>query len=306
MEATKFWTAIILVSIVAAIVSGMQYFQGVDDANRSLQDIKDKLTQMRESVKHIKGEWERVEGNINRAQAAQAKSTPFATKRDELQSKYRGLEGDFKYLVKSMRTIVDKARVDGVGASYPEIKLSNGKILKDAKIRKIEESQITFIHADGSGVVTFDLLPDEISGKFDLGPNGLANSLAAAEKDIFTAALTKTVAVKTSSPSTNYEPDTTPKTKGDPEKTKKLRMQIVDLESKITAANAAVEGYNQQAQDNLISGDNSKAKGTPGAKYYTLAAQFSQQAQAMKAQALTLEAAKKKLEVELEFAREGN
>ncbi len=185
MEATKFWTAIILVSLIAAVVSGMQYFQGVDDANRSLQETKGKLTQMRESVKHIKGEWERIEAFISRAQMAEARSAPFSAKKEEMQKRFRGFEGEFKYLVKSMRSLVDNARTIGVGSSYPEIKLHNGKVLKDAKILKIDDGQINFIHSDGVGMVAYDLLPDDICEKFDLGPNGLANSLAAAEKAIY-------------------------------------------------------------------------------------------------------------------------
>lgn len=187
METGKFWAFIIFVCIIAGIFTGVQYFQGVDAANALVIEAKSKLNQTKETLKVRQEEWAKVSSLAGKAQASSSKEAPLLAKRDGLQTKHRRIEGDFKYMVKSMRAAVDKIRTDGVGVEFPEVKLLNGKVLKTAKIKKIEPTQISFIHADGFTIVPQDVLPDDIRERFDLGESSLADQLEAAEQALFTS-----------------------------------------------------------------------------------------------------------------------
>jgi len=186
METGKFFFIIALVSAVAGIFSVVHYFQGVDAANAVLIESKSKLTQLKETLAVRQGEWAKIEAVAAKAQEATTKEAPLVQELDELKAKYRRVEGDFKYMVKSARSAVEKIRADGVGAEIPEVKLQNGKVLKSAKIKKIEPAQVAFIHADGFTIVQQDMLPDDLRERFDMGSASLADELEKAEVTIFT------------------------------------------------------------------------------------------------------------------------
>lgn len=187
METGKFWFVIIFVSIVAGIFTGVQHFQGVDVANAQVIETKSKLAQLKDTLVLRQDEWSKVSALASKAQQAITKEAPLTAKREELKIHIRRLEGDFKYMVKSVKDAVEKIRAAGVGVEFPEVKLTNGKVLKAAKIKKLEPMNISFIHADGFTIVTYDELPDDIRERFDMGGNGLAEQLAAAEQTIQTA-----------------------------------------------------------------------------------------------------------------------
>jgi hypothetical protein len=184
METGKFFFIITLVCVVAGIFTGINHFQGVDEANAQLIESKRKLADLKETMRVRQDEWAKIEVVAVKAKEAATKEAPLVQELDELKAKHRRLEGDFKYLVKSVRSAVDKVREEAVGAEYAEVKLSNGKVLKAAKIKKLDPLNVSFIHSEGFTIVPYDVLPDEIREKYDLGGNGLAEQLAAAEQVI--------------------------------------------------------------------------------------------------------------------------
>lgn len=187
METGKFWFIIIFVSLVAGIFTGVQHFQGVDAANAQVVETKSKLSQLKDTLLLRQGEWSKVSLLASKAQQAATKEAPLLAKIEELKTQVRRLEGDFKYMVKSMKDAVEKVRATAVGLEFPEVKLTNGKVLKTAKIKKLEPMSISFIHSDGFTIVTYDELPEDIRERFEMGGNGLAEQLAAAEQTIQTA-----------------------------------------------------------------------------------------------------------------------
>lgn len=185
MESSKFWTFIFLVCLVAGIFSAVQYFQSVDAANAQVVEARSKLNQTRETLKLRQTEWAQIGALLTRSQAAAAKESPLAAKRDELQTRFRRLEGEFKYLVQSMRAAAEKVRADSEGMEFSEVKLANGKVLKNAKVKKFEPQELSFLHSDGFLSVAFDLLPADILERFDLGESGLASQLENKERALF-------------------------------------------------------------------------------------------------------------------------
>ena len=187
METGKFFFIIAFVSAVAGVFSFVHYFQGVDSANAVLIESKSKLAQLKESLVVRQGEWAKIEAVAVKAKEAATKEAPLLQELDELKAKFRRAEGDFKCMVSSIRSSVEKVRATAVGSEYPEVQLTTGKILKLAKIKKMDAMNISFIHADGFTIVPYDQLPEEIRERFDMGGNGLAEQVAAAEQTIQTA-----------------------------------------------------------------------------------------------------------------------
>jgi hypothetical protein len=184
METGKFFSIMAFACAVAGIFTAVNYFQGVDEANGQLLEAKKNLAQLKETWKMRQDEWAKIEVVAARAKEAASKETPLLRELDDLKAKWRRMEGEFKYLVSSTRSAVEKVRADGVNAAFPEVKLLNGKVLTAAKIKKIEPNQISFIHADGFLMVPQDLLPDDLRSRFDLGSTSLADELESAQAAI--------------------------------------------------------------------------------------------------------------------------
>lgn len=185
MSLSTFWKLSIYLTIIGSAYSGWQYYSNVQKARVDVAQLTDQLNQSREFLQYQKQSWDKIEAARARLAEATAKKSALLQKKEELEVKSRSLEGEFKYLVKSTAEAVEKARVGGVNLTYPEVKLTDGKILKDAKIRKVEDRQISFIHTDGIGSIPYDLLPDELRTKFDMGNSSLAVELATLENNIF-------------------------------------------------------------------------------------------------------------------------
>ncbi|HBJ82496.1 MAG TPA: hypothetical protein DDZ88_01195 [Verrucomicrobiales bacterium] len=180
-EESKIWIFIVLISALIGIGYGSYYMTSVDEANLALLESKSKLADTQELLSIKRKSWADVEvlGAKNRELADQ--NTVLAKAKEVLDTRYRKVMSDLNYAAESMKSAVDKTRGDAPGTELGDITLTNGKHLRGAKIRKLDSSGLSLIHADGIGLVTIDLLPAEILERFDLGPGALLPQMLQAQ-----------------------------------------------------------------------------------------------------------------------------
>ena len=82
-------------------------------------------------------------------------------------------------LAESLMATVEKVRASALGSIIPDLKLEGRPSLHNAKIFKITDDSISFLHEDGVANLraTTDELPPELVKKYDLGANSLRNRL---------------------------------------------------------------------------------------------------------------------------------
>jgi septal ring factor EnvC (AmiA/AmiB activator) len=114
-------------------------------------------------------------------------------------------------------------------------------MLRGAKIRKIDPSGLSLIHADGIGLVSIDLLPAEIKERYDLGPSALLPEMELARATFLEKAVVEVVddsrsseisAVKKRISTLEIQMESSTKHK------EKLEKEVKDLEDQIKAAEA--------------------------------------------------------------------
>jgi hypothetical protein len=188
MEASTFWKASIFVTVIGCAYSGYQYYQhirGVEQAKTDIQDLKLQLAEMRTFRDARKTDWEAYEAVKAKAAETTAKTPPLKKQKEDLEKQIKTAEAEFKALVNSAGEAVEKVRANASSLIIPELKLADGRVLKNAQIRKIEETQVSFTHADGIGAVPISQLPPETLERLDMGPNSLAGAITIAVTDIF-------------------------------------------------------------------------------------------------------------------------
>lgn len=188
MDNAKFWPALIVLVIVVAGLFGFRYMELYDTANRRVVDLRLVLSQAEESLVLRKDMCEKSEKTVAEVQKhlleVSSKQEAASKFQSEADSKERLVKGDMAYLVKSMRSTVDKVRTDALGAEFSLIQLANGRSLSRAVIKKIDDRSASILHADGLNAVNTSDLPQELVEKFDVGPSSLIKQLEALEFSI--------------------------------------------------------------------------------------------------------------------------
>ncbi len=170
---SKIWLLLIMFGLLIGIGYAAHYFTSVDNANYAMLEQTSRLESVKETLATRKGSIERMEalGVKNRELAAHHEVLLKA--KQVLDTRFRKVEGEIKYAAESIKNAVDKARSNAPGTELGDVTLSNGKVLRNAKVRAVEADSISFIHADGIGMISADLLPAPLIEQYDLGAGAL-------------------------------------------------------------------------------------------------------------------------------------
>ncbi len=240
-EESKAWIFISIISALIGIGYGAFYLTSVDEANLALQESKSKLADTRELLAIKKKNWADVEALVVKNRELADQNSVLVKAKEVLDTRYRKIVSDLNYSVESMKSAVDKIQGTAPGTELGDITLTNGKMLRGAKIRKLDPSGLSLIHADGIGLVTTDLLPTEIKERFDLGPGALLPQMEQAQATFLQKAIVEVVddsssakiaAIKKRVSSIEIEMESSTKHKD------KLEKEVKDLEDQIKAAEA--------------------------------------------------------------------
>ncbi|MFN0080730.1 MAG: hypothetical protein ACKVY0_30035 [Prosthecobacter sp.] len=304
-EESKAWVFIFIISLLIGIGYSAHYFSSVDLANAALLESKSKLAGMHEVLFLRRKVWTDIEKAGQKMRDAMGKNEELLKAKDILDKRYRTVDGDLKYVVTSMKTSVEKMRNDASGSELGDITLANGKVLRGAKVRKVEESGISLIHSDGIGTVTLELLPADLKEKYDLGPEALAPMLIAAQTSFLAKpsandANTKPKATATASSAPIVEAPAKPSM--DDTKVKAIKLRMAELDSRIVTYTKSVEQYRASAQNHQALAASAKERGQPSTRHTENANEELSKASQLERQAASMIEERKKLDVELEYA----
>lgn len=184
MEDGRIWPPMIILAALVGGIFAYRYFEKVDAANLGLANGKIALEQAQQGLDARKDLWKYVETANSNLAAARKREQEIVQIQNEADSKQRLIEGDLSYIAKSMKDAVAKVREMSSTTEIPELKLTSGKVLKGAKIRKVDDDSVTLFHSEGISVVKADELPEELLEKLQVGPKSLLRQLQALQTNI--------------------------------------------------------------------------------------------------------------------------
>jgi len=184
MEDGRYWPPIIILSLVIVGLFGFRYTEQLDAANNAFVDSKLVLKQAKESLEGRKELWTIVDTAAQKLILSQQKQKDAEAFQIDADKKQRLVEGDLRYTITSLKEAVEKVRADAVGCELSEVVLLNGTIFRNAKIRKVDDSSISFFHSTGISSVQIDLIPQDLVEKFDMGPRSLVTQLEQLETSL--------------------------------------------------------------------------------------------------------------------------
>lgn len=188
---SKIWMILILFAMVIGVGYAAHYLTSVDNANFAKLEQSSRLESVKEMLVQRKKSWEKMEGLVQKNREVAEHHAVLAKAKEVLETRYRKIESEVKYAAESIKNAVDKSRSNAPGTEFAEITLTSGKVLRNAKVRAVEPNAISFIHADGIGMIDAELLPAEIKERYDLGGNSLVAQTEAIRDMILGAKETK-------------------------------------------------------------------------------------------------------------------
>ncbi len=181
MEDGKFWPALIMLALAVGGIFAFRYFEMYDKANSAAIDARSAVNIATEALNLRKEMWGRVGTLIQEVAEANERHQKA---QGEADTKERLVTGDLAYLTKAMKEKVAAVRMEATNTEIAAVSLRNGKNLRNAKIKKVDDTSATFLHSDGITTVAVGDLPAELIEKFDLGSESIVAQLDRLERDI--------------------------------------------------------------------------------------------------------------------------
>ena len=147
-----------------------------------LEAKKSRLTGVRaqsvtttETLEKLQKEWKTIEQAQTELKALRKREDKATQTRDRISEQQRRLTGEIKYLALSMQETVGKVRKAAIDTKVAELKIEGQATLTNARILKITDDSITFLHEDGVANLQLKAaeLQPEFIAKFDIGPNSI-------------------------------------------------------------------------------------------------------------------------------------
>ena len=181
MEDGKFWPALIMLALAVGGIFAFRYFEMYDKANSAAIDARSAVNIATEALNLRKEMWGRAGTLIQEVAEANERHQKA---QGEADTKERLVTGDLAYLTKAMKEKVASVRMEATNTEIAAVSLRNGKNLRNARIKKVDDISATFLHSDGITTVAVGDLPAELVEKFDLGAESIVAQLERLERDI--------------------------------------------------------------------------------------------------------------------------
>jgi hypothetical protein len=309
IEETKTWVLLFLFSVIVTFSYYLHHQSTVDDANLELQQAKSSLMGMQEQLSLKNKSWHEKERVAIKLQSENDRHTTLLGTQDTLDQRYHKADSDFKFALESMKESVNRTRNNAPGTELGEIKLANGKTLRDVKIRKVEDTGISFLHADGVGTIPSDQVPENLKEQYDLGANALVPMIQNAQKALLQKSEADNkdnpVIIAPEKPVSPPSVSPTATNTVDDSKIKNIRMRMAELDSRIATFHSVVEQYLSAAKSHQKLAENAKERGVPSTRHTENANKSLAQAALLENQKAGLLEERGKLGVELDYAMRG-
>lgn len=181
MEDGKFWPALIMLALAVGGIFAFRHFEIYDKANAAAIDARSAVNIATEGLNLRKNMWERMATLLQEGTEANDRHQKAQAEAD---TKERLVTGDLTYLTKAMKEKVASVRLEATKTEIGAVALRNGKTIRNAKIKKVDDVSATFLHSDGIITVPVSDLPEELVERFDLGSESIVAQLENLERDI--------------------------------------------------------------------------------------------------------------------------
>lgn len=145
---------LLVIASMFGIFYGVNYTMVVDDLSADLDRLK-------QDIKGVEENWRIRQSNLEQRKellALQIAGETLKAEIDALQKSVAEVKASQADVEKAYIESVQRVRADSVGMKLPELVVGGGRVLRLARIQRIETDAVTFAHAEG----VLRVLPEEL------------------------------------------------------------------------------------------------------------------------------------------------
>lgn len=184
MDEGKGWPAIFVLFLIMAGAFLLSYFDKIDKASAELETSKAQMEQSQRALENSRQVFAsrsllgvKAQAYQAQIQAATVRLDSAERKNEEAEKTARRVEGEISYLIGAIKKIAEKAREETAKIEIPELRLQNGQVLKNMRLRKIEGNTCSYIHSEGIGSMQVSELPSAVVERIQAGPDSIMGRL---------------------------------------------------------------------------------------------------------------------------------
>jgi len=165
--------------LLVVIVGAWEYWSWIEKTKARVAEIRILSAEVTQRLSERQKTWSEIEQATSEVLALRKREEAANKQRDQLGAQERRLTGDINYLALSMHEAVEKVRKAAIDTKVEELKLEGSESLKNARILKVTDNSITFLHEDGVANIQIetDKLPSDWLQRYDLGSGSVRNGL---------------------------------------------------------------------------------------------------------------------------------
>ncbi len=161
----KFVIYIVFFLCIIGGISGFLYTTDVDEAQKEFILTQQQLSQIEEAAKQA-----RISHDLRKEAAAIITAAHIIDRDNEIiRTETRNLEKKRDDLAKAFVGTIQRVREDSIGLILPEIPLTTGRTLKNAKIQTLDEDITLIQHSEGVSKIPTNTLPNSLLDRFRFG-----------------------------------------------------------------------------------------------------------------------------------------
>lgn len=176
----RIWTLAAVAVFFLGLASFTGYFSKLDTAQNALKVAKEELKELEDELAENAATAEDRLATQEELTQLVAVHDGLVAKKKSLTAEIEDLEGRKSAGLKVFQDTVTDVRTKSVGAAWADVPFRNGQVLRQVRIQKVTDTDVTLAHADGLAKLTADELPADLRERFRLGMEPFLSLPAAA------------------------------------------------------------------------------------------------------------------------------
>jgi DNA repair exonuclease SbcCD ATPase subunit len=165
----RIWTLAAVAVFFLGLASFTGHFSKLDTAQNALKEAQKELKELEDELEDNASTADSKRAAYEELTTLVAVHDGLVAKKKTLSDEIENLEGRKSAGLKVFRDTVTEVRSKSVGNPWADVPFRNGQILRQVRIQKVTDTDVTLAHAEGLAKLTADELPADLKDRFRLG-----------------------------------------------------------------------------------------------------------------------------------------
>lgn len=165
----RIWGLFAVVLFIGGFAGFAKYFSEVDTKQSELAAAQEELKELQERLAENEADSGDAQSKAEKLKQLVAMLEHLETTKQPLVESVLTLDGQKQATLTAFRETVGEVRHKSLGMQWADVPYRNGQVLREVRIQKVSDSEITLAHREGVAKLSNDELPADLKARFRIG-----------------------------------------------------------------------------------------------------------------------------------------